>query len=337
MSDERSIHILGTGIPYTSDYHDIGGLRFLGDNPRVYAATHGQRDFADLSDDDQQSRIYAALQEQPGFASLRQDVKRHGGLMEPVLIRHDTKEVIEGNTRLAVYRSLHESGADGEWDLIPCNIVAGLTADQQAAFLNQIHVTGKTQWSAYEKANFAYVRVQAGIDVKTLANLFGESAATIRHRVSAVRLMADNDDSNLEHYSHYDVLVRKKILASEMGANPAFRDLILGRISCLESLPEEEQFTAQDLRDKLPVVLKKKRYWKRFVAAEIDLDEAHQLAKISRVEENVRRARELLANVERRDVGRVDANRLGALSLDVRRLKVEMNRVEKLVHERRAK
>ena len=63
-----------------------------------------------------------------------------------------------------------------DWEFIPCYIVSSLTEDQQAAFLNQIHVKGKTTWSAYEKANFAYVRKEQGLDAETRSQtLFGES------------------------------------------------------------------------------------------------------------------------------------------------------------------
>ena len=33
--------------------------------------------------------------------------------MESILVRHDTMEVIEGNSRLAVYRKLHEQDSGG--------------------------------------------------------------------------------------------------------------------------------------------------------------------------------------------------------------------------------
>ena len=336
MSAERTIHILGRALHYRTDYTDIGKLKFLPDNPRVYAVTHGRREFSGLLEPEQQECIYSALQAQPGFVTLRQDIKRHGGLMEPILVRHDTMEVIEGNTRLAVFRALHDEGAAGEWDLIPCNIVDRLSDEEQAAFLNQVHVTGKTQWSAYEKANFAYVRVQNGIEVDTLARLFNEGAATIRHRANAVALMAENNDVELTHYSHYEVVLRRRVIANEMESNPEFRSLLLRRIVELDTRPKDEQFTAQELRDKLPVVMKKRRVFKRFLEDDIDLDEAYQLAKISRVEENVRRARELLSGVEKRDIARVDANRLGSLALDMRRLRGEMTRLEKIIEDRRA-
>ena len=336
MSEQRNIHILGKALHYRTDYTDIGKLKFLPDNPRVYAVTHGKREFGGLLEPEQQERIYSALQAQPGFGNLRKDIKRHGGLMEPILVRHDTREVIEGNTRLAVFRALHEEAAAGEWDLIPCNIVDRLSDEEQAAFLNQIHVTGKTQWSAYEKANFAYVRVQAGIEVGTLARLFNESAVMIRHRVNAVALMAENNDVELTHYSHYEVVLRRRVIANEMDSNPDFRSLLLRRIVEVDTRSKEEQLTAQELRDKLPVVIKKKRIFRRFLEESIELDEAYQLAKISRVEENVRRARELLSGVERRDIARVDANRLGSLALDMRRLRGEMTRLEQIMEDRRA-
>lgn len=333
--DERTMNILRTSIPYDSDYCEISELRFLHDNPRVYACTHGKPEFARLHEAAQQDLIFAELQKQPGFDALKQDIVRHGGLIEPILIRLDRKEVVEGNTRLAAYRVLAAEEAPGEWGLIPCNMVKGLTDDQQAAFLNQIHVTGKTQWSAYEKANFAYVRVQAGIAVPRLADLFGESVNAVGKRVAVVKLMADNTDPDLSHFSHYDVLVRRRPIAHELDRNEALRALLLRRIRSLGTESEIDPFSAQDLRDKLPTIIDKKRVLRRFVKEEYGLDEAYQVAKISRVEEHVRRARSLLTAVGKQDVDRVEQNRIGALGQDVRRLGRDVERINAWVKVRR--
>ena len=40
--------------------------------------------------------------------------------MEPILVRHDRMEVIEGNSRLAVYRHLNKDQNGDTWQLIPC-------------------------------------------------------------------------------------------------------------------------------------------------------------------------------------------------------------------------
>ena len=107
------IKILGKAIPLTSDYRNIEELYFLGENPRVYAVTHGEPGFEDLMREEQQEVIFQKLCKEPSVKNLIPEVRRHGGLMEPILVREDTREVIEGNSRLAVYRHLFAKEGGG--------------------------------------------------------------------------------------------------------------------------------------------------------------------------------------------------------------------------------
>ena len=186
MSEGRVRTLLGETIQFRDDYIDIDTLKFLKDNPRVYACTHGLPDFENWTEEEQQDEIFKQLLQEPSVKNLLPEVRRHKGLVEPISVRYDRMEVIEGNSRLAVYRKLRDDKFEGEWQLIPCEIVSSITDEQQAAFLNEVHVKGKTQWSAYEKANFAYVRKAKGWGSDQIAKLFGESHGTIRKRVNVI-------------------------------------------------------------------------------------------------------------------------------------------------------
>ncbi len=325
----REMKILGKVIALSHDNLDIQTLKFLKDNPRVYACTHGKPNFGEMPDEEQQDFMFDALRKEPSVKNLIPEIKRHGGLMESILVRHDTMEVIEGNSRLAVYRHLQNSGVEGEWDLIPCDIVSSLTENQQAAFLNQIHVKGKTKWSAYEKANFAYVRKERGDSFSNIANLFGESEATIRIRIKAIEMMKNNTDNERPHFSYYDVLVRNREIQKGMEKAGGFEKL-LSDIKNLGADENSNTFTAQDLRNKLPVVLKKPKVLRKYVAREVDLDEAYQRAKISDVEENIKQATALLSDVSNDKVSRLESNRFNAFKQATKKLSREVNRIEKM-------
>ena len=63
--------LLGEKIDVVGDdYVEVESLRFLNDNPRVYACTHGEVDFRKLSQEDQQERIQARLIEEPSVKKL---------------------------------------------------------------------------------------------------------------------------------------------------------------------------------------------------------------------------------------------------------------------------
>ena len=327
----KEMKLLGETIQLSNDYVNIDTLKFLKDNPRVYAVTHGHPDFDNLIEEEQQDVIFKNLLKEPSVKNLIPDVQRHGGLIDPILIRHDTKEVIEGNSRLAVYRDLYRKEKKGEWEFIPCDIVSNLTDEQQAAFLNQIHVKGKTQWSAYEKANFAYVRTKQGWNEDKIAELFGESPGTIRTRIKVIEMMKDNHDSDRSHFSHYNVLVRVPAISKGMNDRDGLGSCLLEKIRNLGSDEDDSHFAAQDLRKKLPVILKKPKVLKKYIDGRIDLHEGYQHAKISHVEERIKGAKTLLEDVSKQEVSQLEKNELNAFKQAVRKLSREIQRIEKMV------
>ena len=321
--------ILRESIEYDEDYRDIDTLKFLKDNPRVYAVTHGEPGFEQKPEGEQQDIILKRLKDEPSVKKLLPEVERHGGLIEPVLVRVDTSEVIEGNSRLAVYRILQDKDAGGDWDMIPCYLISTLTDEQQAAFLNQVHVKGKTQWSAYEKANFAYVRKINGWQVKRIATLFGESTPTIYKRVKAIKMMRDSGDSKQSHFSHYDVLVRKSDVYAKVMKSTACRDRLFDEIRNLGP-GAVQTLTAQDLRNKFPIILKKPKILARYVNGDIGFEEAWERATVSPAEERVKRARTLLEEISPGDVDGLDRNSVNSLTQAVKKLDREVRRIRRM-------
>lgn len=334
MTTEDSITILNQQVRFGRDTRHIDDLRFLPENPRVYAVTHSRSGFSDLPSDEQQRHIFDALRGEPSVGRLKRDVKHNGGLMEPILVRHDRMQVIEGNSRLAVYRLLRDEDPAGDWETIPCHIVAELTDEQQAAYLQQIHVAGKMEWSAYEKAFFAYgYYARKNWSVELIADLFNEKVPTIRKKIEVIEMMAQNSDPERSHYSHYDVLygVRQRAPKDRQDRNDPIWRKVLSHIRECGAAGGGRLFTAQELRARLPVVMRKPKVEKQFLAGKIDLEEAWQRAKISRVEERLRKAVAMLRDVEPSDIGRLEADRVRALALLVKRANKEVKRINDVV------
>ena len=326
----RQIIIRNQPIDTGVDELPLDDLLFLKENPRVYAHTYGVDGFAELSPEEQQEKIFEKLKLEESVKRLLPEIQSHGGLIEPILVRVDTREVIEGNSRLAAYRILRSRDPEGPWERIRCDIVSGLTDDQLSAYLNQIHVKGKTKWSAYEKANFSYVRKKRGMKIDDIAELFDESPKTIRIRTDVIEMMKENGDNTQEHFSYYDVIVRTPKIGKAM-KDERVRNKILKQIRNLGSSASKTNFTAQDLRRKLPVILEKNKVRKDWLKGGTDLDTAYQRAKISRVEDTVRRAKELLSDISDIEVERLEPQRLNAFRMDVRKLAREVERVKKMV------
>lgn len=336
MGDQRSIKILENDIPVSCDDLDIHTLKFLPDNPRVFSCTHGEAGFSELDDNQQQEKIYEKLLKEPSVENLLPEIKRHGGLMEPILVRLDRMEVIEGNSRLAVYRKLHDEAPGTEkekWQTIPCEIISSLSEEEQYAFLNQVHVKGKTTWSAYEKANFAFVRYDEGkMTIDEIAKIFGESKREIQKRIDVIKGMKRNEDVELSHFSYYDVITRNREISKAVKDDVKLRDVLHKRIKELGKQPSDEaEFTAQELRRKLPPILTKPKIRKRFMGGQENLDDCYQDAKESNVREIVKRVLSRLKAVTKRDLSRLEPTEINALAPEARRLCQEAERVRKIV------
>jgi len=323
---EKSITILGDVIPVNDERISINSLKFLKDNPRVYLGTHGQPNFELKTQDEQQEEIFKALRAEPSVKSLLKDLRHHGGLMEPILVRVDTMAVIEGNSRLAAYRVLHDQTNDERWAEIDCVTVSRLSEDQQAAYLSQVHIKGKTKWSAYEKANFAFIYKSRGNSFRTMAVQFGESVPTLRTRVKVIETMRKHQDDERSNFSYYDVIVRKREIEKAM-QKPDFSNWLMGSIRS-----SEKPFNAQEMRQCLPAVLKKKKVLKRLVNGKLKLREAYHQATVSAPQKVIRRALEMLRDISASEVDALDGNSFNAFKQDARILRRECKRISKMAN-----
>lgn len=338
MTDPKVITILGRQIPVANDQVDISKLRFLPENPRVYAVTHGTPGFSDLAEEQQQDAIFRALCAEPSVTNLKSKIRMHGGLLEPIVVRIDNYQVIEGNSRLAVYRQLHSERADGSWDRIPCDLISTLSDEEQAAYLQQIHVKGKTQWSAYEKANFAYVhRHDKGWPVARLAELFGESGPTIRKKIAIIQMMADNADSERRHFSYYEVIAglfttgREKKVGRSLSTMEPLRQVLLDKIRSFGPEQDKNDFSAMEMRKQAPYVMAKPKVERKFIKGTLTLEEAFEIARESLVEERLRKIVTNLSRIERSEVEKIESGRIGAFEQQVKKARRQVERLRLIV------
>src|ERR1035438_5822746 len=147
-----SILILGTKVPTTTQSLAQRTLRFFADNPRVYSIVRAN------GKQPTQEEIEQQLCELEHVKELREDIKRNGGLIEPLIVRGGSLEVLEGNSRLAAYRQLAAKDAI-KWAMVKCTVLPADVADSLIfALLGQFHIKGKKDWAPYEQAGFLYRR-----------------------------------------------------------------------------------------------------------------------------------------------------------------------------------
>ena len=93
------------------------------------------------------------------FNSLKQSIQTNKGIIQPIIVnRHaDGKMVVvEGNTRLAIYREFKSNNIPGNWDSIFAIVHDNLDSRGIDAIRLQAHLVGPRPWDAYSKAKYLH-------------------------------------------------------------------------------------------------------------------------------------------------------------------------------------
>ena len=242
-------------------------LFFWADNPRVYS-------FLDRSSGEpDQSSIYQSMLKLEHVRGLRYDIVDNGGLIDPIIVRDGDFVVIEGNSRLAAYRSL-ASEDPTKWSLIRCRVLPAYITDADVyAMLGQYHVKGKKDWAPYEKAGFVYRRYkEQQIDIPDIARELGLSPQHVRHLVDVYQFMTDHGEESRERWSHYDEFLKSRKIRKAREEIAEFEKKVVNLI-------KHGNVRAVDIRDQLPVICETPKILKRFTRGDIDLEDAYTDAR----------------------------------------------------------
>jgi len=183
-------------------------------------------------------------------------------------------EVVEGNTRLAVYRRLSKKHPDdSRWKTIPAKVLSSEIRPEELFFiLGTLHIKGKNEWSAYEKAAYIHRMVrELDYSAQDVAKQLGHQANTIEAMLKAYETMRDiylpqaamdADDFEtqdaLRKYSYFEAFYRQKDLAKRALETPQFVDEFSEWVSA-DVFPK-----ADSVRSELPKILINKRALKTF-------------------------------------------------------------------------
>lgn len=114
------------------------------------------------------------------FSSLKASVRAYKGLINPIVVtpRADgTYVVIEGNTRVSIYRQLAEENAPGSWETIPAIVCDDIEEDGEHAIRLQAHLVGPRQWRPYAKAKYLHgLYTEQKLSINEILDYCGGSA-----------------------------------------------------------------------------------------------------------------------------------------------------------------
>lgn len=268
---KNAIVVRQRSIDYETRDLDVYELSYYHDNPRINYIISGYAP-EDVTDE----LIEGALLALESTKDLKQDIERNGGLLEPIIVSDNV--VLEGNTRLCVYRRLHKQTSDPQWGRIKCHVLGEpLDEVEKFALLSNYHIKGKKAWDAYEKAACAVRMLLDGqgcgfLDLDSVATEIGSTPTKVWRMVLAYGAMRKHylprvttgagtpADSRreLEKYSYFEAMYQNKALRDRAQQTPGFLDEFAGWVA------EGRIPKAQDVRE-LHNILDNKKARREFV------------------------------------------------------------------------
>lgn len=163
------------------------------------------------------------------YTKLRDSIEINQGIINPIWIaplEHGTHLVIEGNTRVLIYRELADKyPANDTWKTIAANVLPVGINDSQLNFIRlEAHLRGVTEWDAYERARYLYIlNEKDGYSVTRLEQLTRLRRTEIETEIRAFRDMSEvysarfpNDPYQSQKFSYFVELERNNRLKQQV-------------------------------------------------------------------------------------------------------------------------
>lgn len=203
--------------------------------------------------------------------SLRESIKENKGIIHPIIVNKEpdgTYRVIEGNTRLQIYKDFRKAKVSGSWDTIKAIVYSNLQKDHIHSIRLQAHLVGPRDWDSYSKAKYLnYLYKEEHMPMSTLISFCGGSSKTteIKNMIAAYNDMEDfyrplcDDDTqfDIKKFQGFVELQRKTILDSIITNGYTKTDFS-------KWIMDEKISVLQDVR-RIPDILKSKRATEAFL------------------------------------------------------------------------
>lgn len=220
------------------DYIDIDKIEFDIENPRII------KELETVPEEEKQEKagIYLLLarNKQPGPDNneLTKSIRESGGVLEAIQIvpldENETKyKVVEGNTRLAVYKNhLRDLEPDNKkWKKIKSCIFYDKTPKELDEMRLVAHIMGKKQWTLYAQGAYIDKLINSGRNYEQVANILGGNSSDVRRKRTAYTDFKeyysplftgpDQGQENERHMSFFDEACKGGVelaFASEFGS-----------------------------------------------------------------------------------------------------------------------
>jgi hypothetical protein len=127
------------------------------------------------------------------FRVLRDSIKESGGIIHPIIVNHEgdgSYVVIEGNTRLQIYRDFERQGTPGDWTSIIALVYENLSDIEKHEIRLQSHLVGPREWDPYSKAKYLYhLSEEESLPMNTIISMCGGGKTEIEKSIEAYKYM----------------------------------------------------------------------------------------------------------------------------------------------------
>ena len=172
---------------FEGDY-DVQELKFWADNQKFIQAFIKKLILLD------QSLIEDVMTNKESTKKLALDIEKEGGLIEAVVVLGDSKEVIEGNRRLAAYKILNRKDPV-KWAKIKVKVIVDKVEDSEVnSFLSSIHVRGKNP-GIHMRLLMLYIEEKHidGLSVSQIAEENNLKKPDTEKRIQVFKIMRDHN------------------------------------------------------------------------------------------------------------------------------------------------
>jgi hypothetical protein len=209
-------------IPVVFENVPVADIQLDRNNPRI-------RRFLEMYPDPTPEQIYLALgaggepagEGGSSFDRLKNSILSSKGIVQPIIVnRLDGRLVcVEGNTRVAIYRSFIDEGVAGNWRQIPAMVYVNLPEDRVDAIRLQVHLVGPRPWDPYSKAKYLhYLRTQELQPFERIVDFCGGGKREVQESIQAYsdmekyyRPLVDEGKYDLTRFSGFVELQKPKV------------------------------------------------------------------------------------------------------------------------------
>ena len=158
------------------------------------------------------------------YTSLKESIRVSGGIINPIIVNHTNGEyvVVEGNTRVQIYKEFAKADPEGPWKTIIANVYENLPINEIHAIRLQTHLVGPRDWDPFSKAK--YLHQLSHIDklpMATIISYCGGKGPEIRKLIDAYvdmvtyyfeKAAAAGNDPNPQEFSKFSELQNRSIM-----------------------------------------------------------------------------------------------------------------------------